>query len=101
MKKEQIIELLSKSALRMKWQSFNHNCKYGQVEIECYDKNNKRYSSTLFFDEKDTVYLVNTGFSIGVSVNSKCFIYGDIIKFIDLSNLEKVEICFSEVNCNE
>ena len=97
--KQKIIELLCKSALRMKWQQLNHNCKYGQVEIECYDKNNKRYSSTLFFEEKDTVYLVNTGFSIGVSVNSKSFIYGDIIKITDLSKLEKCEVCFSEVNC--
>lgn len=100
MNKEEIFELLSKSQLRNKWQTLNHNCKYGQVEIETYDKNDKRYSATLFFDKDDSVYLINTGYSIGVSINSKSFIYGDIVKFTDLSNLKKYEVCFSEVNCN-
>lgn len=99
--KQEIIELLSKSTLRNKWEQYNHNCKYGHVETECYDANGKRYSTTLFYGEDDTVYLINTGYSIGVSVNSQSFIYGDVVKFTNLSNGHKCEVCFSEVNCNE
>ncbi len=99
--KQQIIELLKKSELRMKWQQFHHDFFYCNVEIESYDKNDKRYSASLFFGKNEPVYLINTGYSIGVAVKSEAFIYGDIIKFTDLTTGKRFEVCFSEVNCNE
>jgi hypothetical protein len=99
--KQQIIELLKKPEFIMKWQEFHHDFFYCNVEIECYDKNDRRYSASLFFGKNDPVYLINTGYSIGVAVKSDSFIYGDVIKFTDIGTGRKYEVCFSEVSCNE
>lgn len=100
MDKEQIINLLIGSHLIKGWCGLKADS-YGTIEIESYDKNYKRTSATMFFDKDDGILFMNTGYSIGVSINSQFFVYTDKITICDLRTGKKFEVCFSEVSCNE
>ena len=98
--KVQIIDLLIGLHLIKGWYGLKADS-YGTIEVESYDKDNKRTSATMFFDKDDDILFTNTGYSIGVSIGSKFFVYTDKITICDLRNGKRFEVCFSEVNCNE
>lgn len=94
--KDTLIIKLGSPIGRNQWQRFNFGG-YGEIEAECYDKNGNRFSSSLFFDKDDDVTLVNTGYSIGVSINARSFLYADSIRITKFTPVTRIDLCYGEI----